>query len=143
MEDIKFELKGLEDLKKNIAFYKALFPKASSRALMKTGFKVEGYAKQMCAVDTGRLRGSISTNWAGSGQPEGKTDKKAQPGDGMPQPPGEAGMVVAVGTNVFYGPYVEFGTSKMEARPYLFPAYFAYETELIPEIISEAKKGIK
>lgn len=33
---------------------------------------------------------------------------------------GDAAYVVAVGAE--YGAYVEFGTSKMEAQPYLFPA---------------------
>lgn len=33
---------------------------------------------------------------------------------------GEAAYVVGVGAE--YGAYVEFGTSKMEAQPYLFPA---------------------
>lgn len=31
-------------------------------------------------------------------------------------------VVYVVGTNVEYAAYVEFGTSKMEAQPYLFPA---------------------
>jgi phage gpG-like protein len=28
-----------------------------------------------------------------------------------------------VGTNLFYGPYLEFGTSKMAARPWLLPSF--------------------
>lgn len=31
-------------------------------------------------------------------------------------------VVYVVGTNVEYAAYVEFGTSRMEAQPYLFPA---------------------
>lgn len=33
------------------------------------------------------------------------------------------GLGVLVGTNVEYGPYLEFGTSKIAARPWLRPAY--------------------
>jgi HK97 gp10 family phage protein len=33
------------------------------------------------------------------------------------------GLGVLVGTNVEYGPHLEFGTSKMAARPWLRPAY--------------------
>jgi len=151
MENITIKIEGMEELKKNIAFYKLLAPEACRRGLKIIGLKVETYAKQMCPVDTGRLRASISTNWAGSGMAEGKTGAKAQAGDGMPEPPGEKGMVVAVGTNVFYGPYVEHGTQKggpfgtiiMSARPYLYPAYFCYEGEVPREIIRQMKKDIK
>ena len=60
------------------------------------GLVAEGYAKENCPVDTGRLRNSISH----------------QADDGA----------VYIGTNVEYAPYVELGTSKMAARPYLRPA---------------------
>ena len=39
-----------------------------------------------------------------------------------------------VGTNIIYGPYLEFGTSKMAARPWLMPSFIkaakGIETEL-------------
>lgn len=37
---------------------------------------------------------------------------------------------VRVGTNVIYGPFVEMGTSKMSARPYLRPALEANMPEI-------------
>lgn len=39
-----------------------------------------------------------------------------------------------VGTNVYYSRYVEFGTHKMAARPYLFPAYIMARKNLINEL---------
>lgn len=54
-------------------------------ALELIGQKAEGYAKDDCPVDTGRLRNSISN----------KVD----------------GNDVYIGTNVEYAPYVEFGDS--------------------------------
>lgn len=54
-----------------------------SLALKLIGQKAEGYAKDDCPVDTGRLRNSISN----------KVD----------------GNDVYIGTNVEYAPYVEFG----------------------------------
>ena len=57
-------------------------------ALKLIGQKAEGYAKDDCPVDTGRLRNSISN----------KID----------------GNDVYIGTNVEYAPYVEFGDSKHE-----------------------------
>lgn len=58
---------------------------------------VEAEAKKLCPVRTGRLRASIHA---------GK----------------ERENVHYVGTNVHYAPYVEFGTRKMTAKPYLRPA---------------------
>lgn len=54
-------------------------------------------------VDTGRLRSSITHDLSVDAQ----------------------GIVARVGTDVEYGLYLEVGTSKMEARPYLRPALAA------------------
>ena len=59
---------------------------------------VEAEAKKLCPVDTGKLRASITPvieSWA-------------------------AGYV---GTNTHYAPYVEYGTRKMDAQPFLEPAF--------------------
>jgi len=68
-----------------------------NKAVERIACLVEGEAKRLCPVRTGRLRASIHT---------GKIE------DG----------VYYVGTNVHYAPYVEFGTRKMAARSYLRPA---------------------
>ena len=62
------------------------------------GIVAEGYAKLNCPVDTGRLRSSITHE---------RDDEEGQ---------------VQIGTNVEYAPYVEYGTSRMKAQPYLEPA---------------------
>ena len=64
------------------------------------GLLVEGTAKNIVPVDTGELRDSINTN------------SKAIP----------SGAEATVGTNKEYALYVELGTSKMQAQPYLKPA---------------------
>lgn len=68
-------------------------------ALEMIGLTAESYAKmnltEMDAVDTGRLRNSVS-HYANY-----DTDS------------------TYIGTNVEYGPYIEFGTVKMAARPFL------------------------
>lgn len=74
---------------------------AVQRALEEIGLLAEGYAKKLCPVDTGRLRNSITHDvWYG----------------------GIGGNAVYVGTNVEYAPYVELGTRKQRAQPYLRPA---------------------
>ena len=67
-------------------------------ALEKIGLFAEGYAQMKCPVDTGNLRASI-THEVDTG-----------------------GKAVYIGTNVEYAPYVELGTSKQKAQPFLRPA---------------------
>jgi HK97 gp10 family phage protein len=76
--------------------YPAAFRRLLDRFLPKAGQLVEGEAKLRTPVDTGRLRGSIAS----------KVD----------------GDKAIVGTNVEYAPYVEYGTGKMRAQPYLRPS---------------------
>lgn len=70
----------------------------TENALKEAGRFVEGEAKLRTPVDTGLLRGSIDSKVIG--------DKEVQ-----------------VGTNVEYAVYVEKGTSKMRAQPFLTPAF--------------------
>ena len=65
--------------------------------LQKMTLEIEAEAKRLCPVRTGRLRASIHN---------GKIRERAY----------------FVGTNVEYAPFVEFGTRKMTAKPYLRPA---------------------
>lgn len=100
--------------------------KATERALYAIGVKaVEGSVDAISgrydidpAVDTGRLRASISfitpTDKGGSGQPK---PVNAQAGDELT---GTAEQnTVVVGSNVEYAEYVHNGTSKMAGRPFL------------------------
>ncbi|NVM21307.1 MAG: HK97 gp10 family phage protein [Desulfobacterales bacterium] len=89
-------------------------------------FMVETDAKRMCVVDTGRLRSSICSNWTGSGQTRTAKWKKPLKGKDtteIAEPRGKKDEIVGiVGTNVQYAVYVEYGTRKMSAKPYLRPA---------------------
>lgn len=80
----------------NTAAVKGGLKSAFARALERIGMQAEGYAKDLCPVDTGNLRNSITHT----------SDGKA----------------AYIGTNVTYGKYVELGTVKMAAQPYLRPA---------------------
>ena len=71
-----------------------------AKDLQRRALQVDRAAKHLCPVDTGRLRSSI-TNEIGQA---------------------DQGLVAAVGTDVEYAPYVELGTSKMAAQPFLLPA---------------------
>lgn len=77
----------------------------------------EGYATMLAPVDTGRLKGSIS------------------------HAINESEEMAIIGTNVEYAPYVEFGTSKMEAKPYLKPAIKNHISEYKDIAESYLKRG--
>lgn len=76
----------------------ALIVSALDRAMEEVGLAAEGFAKRKCPVDTGNLRNSITH------AVESAED------------------AVYVGTNVEYAPYVEMGTSRTAAQPFLRPA---------------------
>lgn len=72
----------------------------SERDLARVGLRVQNAARSFCPVDTGRLRSSI----------------QYVPGrDAL-------GPFFDVGTNVEYAPFVEYGTSRTRAQPFLRPA---------------------
>lgn len=71
-----------------------------AKDILRRTIQVERAAKQLCPVDTGRLRSSVTHELDRDGQ----------------------GIVGVVGTDVDYAPYVEFGTSRASAQPFLRPA---------------------
>lgn len=84
---------------------------AAEKELQLTALEIERDAKISAPVDTGMLRGSITTTGGGS--------------------------EYEIGTNVDYAPFVEFGTKYQAAQPFLFPAFEA-ATEDLPERIKKA-----
>lgn len=70
---------------------------ARNGALEVIGGKAEAHAKRACPVDTGRLRNDIT---------HAQYDEHTE----------------IIGTSVEYGPYVELGTTRMKAQPFLRPA---------------------
>ena len=94
--------------------FKDALPEQIERALIAIGATAEGYAKDLCPVDTGRLRNSITH----------ATDDDS----------------VYIGTNVEYAAYVELGTSKQKPRPYLGPAAENHTREY-PALVEQALKS--
>lgn len=89
---------------------------AIERALEMIGLKAEGYAKLLCPVDTGRLRNSITHTQGG---------KETE----------------IIGTNVEYAPYVEMGTRKTKAQPFIRPAAENHVDEYRAIVENELKRG--
>lgn len=84
-------------------------------AVREAAMLVEREAKINVPVDSGRLRGSIGS--------EEKTP-----------------LLFEVGTNVEYAAFVEFGTSKAAAQPYLEPAVERARSQY-PNLIKEGVKA--
>ena len=75
------------------------------------------------AVDTGRLRASITWNIENRNKSHPYTFTEGADTTDVPATgTGFMKIIGLVGTNVSYGPLLEAGTSKMAARPWLFPA---------------------
>lgn len=100
---------------------------AIEKALNEIGLTMErGAKKYEKRVDTGLLRNSITYALDGSGAhaAEYQADKGGKGGRYHGTTPSEGGRkrAVYVGTNVEYAPFIEKGTSKMKATPFLMPA---------------------
>lgn len=96
------------------------FNEACDRALYRIGLKgVEGAVESISklpnkAIDTGRLRASISFVAHGEQKSENKGAEEADYISGAPDE-----LCTVIGTNVNYAVYVHEGTKKMPARPFL------------------------
>ncbi len=91
------------------------------------------------AVQTGRLRASISYNWSRSGMERGKVESPAEASDGVSQPTED--IAVNIGTNVQYADIIEKGNSRQPPYPFLFPAVEAKRQEIIDLLKKSGGKG--
>lgn len=96
---MKLEIKITSDAEKLLKKFNNTdkVEKDVSKLVKDTLYNIEKDAKRDCPVDTGRLRGSITTNIISTYSGE-------------------------VGTNVEYAEYVEYGTRYQSAQPYFEPA---------------------
>lgn len=103
MPKVTFKLNGTAQLERAVARLEGAADSAIlRRSVMDGAYIVERETKRRCPVRTGNLKNSYRSQMS-----------TFQP----------AGIVQAeTGTNVEYGPYVEFGTYKQRAKPHLRPA---------------------
>lgn len=118
---------GLENLMRKLEAKQAQVKRATKRGITKACLIVEAYAKENMtpespsspgeppAVVTGTLRASITHR---------VDDEDSEP-------------VGYVGTGVKYAQPLEFGTSKMAARPFLFPALEKNREKVVAAIKEE------
>lgn len=95
-QPLSVQVIGTADVEAGLRRLLAEVPQLANNLLDDSAMRVEAAAKQRCPVDTGRLRSSI----------------QVASGQGWR----------TISTNVEYAPYVEFGTRRRGAKPFLFPA---------------------
>lgn len=108
----------------NTEEFLSAFAAAKLRARKRIGEAGEGFAKDLCPVDTGLTRNSITYALAGESAAISSytSDDGSESGTYSGTAPDEGDEGVYIGTNVDYAPYVELGTSKQAAQPFLRPA---------------------
>lgn len=113
----------------NSDLFKNALDEQIEQALIAIGMTAETYAKKELtdsgAVDTGRLRNSVTFALAGeeANIKEYKDDNEntyTYSGTAPSDKKGERS--VFIGTNVEYADFIEAGTKRMKSRPYLRPA---------------------
>jgi HK97 gp10 family phage protein len=114
--EIKCDVKGIEEFQQAMRNFDSGIQKHVHRLLASWAADVEASARQLVPVRTGHLRQSIYAEvreW-----------------------------VVRIGAEATYAMFVEFGTRRMQARPYLYPAiqmYLPQLEEIIRDSIEQAK----
>ena len=102
------KIKGLNELQRRIKKLGAKAEPTMVKEFVKTGLLIEGSSKRLAPVDKGLLRNSINMR--------------------------KDGNRVYVGVGAHYGAYVEYGTVRNKAQPYLIPAYRAEIARMIPRL---------
>jgi HK97 gp10 family phage protein len=106
-----FELDAVEAIEGLNEIADEIIPEAVEAALMEAAEEAMRFARSIVPVDTGTLRDSIDI---------------LEQGDDY----------VVIGTDLEYAAYVEFGTSRMSAQPYIGPAADAMSSRF-SEIFAE------
>ena len=127
------------------------------KGLETCGLVAEGYAKKLAPVGTpestgipgyigGLLRGSITHALSGkkpsiSTYQDNAGTRRGSYSGTAPEESGANKSAVYIGTNVEYSSYVELGTIKMDAKPFLKPAVADHANTYRKIIEKELKNG--
>lgn len=120
---IKAELKGLDNLKKKFdQLEKVTQGKILANAVQSGANPILNMAIEKTPWLTGNLRRSLHSELVNTSNTHAEAD---------------------IGTDVEYAPFVEFGTSKQAAQPYLRPAFDTQQNAAIKEIGDALKAQIE
>lgn len=167
--EIKVDLEGGKEILEAIDRTRIQLESAARQAVINLAAKILFQAKNNCRTlfrthaeggsVTGRLMGSLtlatSTGKRAGYQPPRSSRKGSSSPAGfddtvkVPKTESKNDFKVVVGTNVIYARRVEFGfvgrdslgrNYNQAGKPYLYPAFFAYENDLTDEIVKELAK---
>ncbi len=122
MTDLKLE--GIEDLITEVEKLGAKGSRIENKALREAGEIVKEAIKQEAPHKTGTLKKSIEASGV-------KTK------DGMKH------VEVGPGKEGWYGRFVEFGTVKMRANPFMARGYENSKDKVVDKIAEELRKGLE
>jgi HK97 gp10 family phage protein len=110
MPTITMTVRGGDQLRRNLDRLAGAERRRAQQDGLEAGARiVETHAKIACPVDTGFLRNSITVD-------------EVTP------------MEAIIGPHTDYAEHVEFGTSRMEAQPYMRPALDEHENEIVAAV---------
>ena len=122
MSDLEIDDRQMRQFATSLAAVPALSGGMVRAALSKTSTDIVASAKKASPVDTGNLRASISASPVESGE--------------------DGSFYVEVGPTAAYGVFVELGTSRAPAQPFLFPAAESHSEALTKAMESLAERAI-
>jgi len=114
-------------------------------ALLAGAYIVEGYAKVNAVTDTGFMKNSIyakTSKKSNYGQRAAEARAVNDTAELLPEmdAPDDKSAIVAVAAE--YGAYVEYGTARMGAQPYMRPAVDQHIPEITQAVSENLSDGI-
>jgi HK97 gp10 family phage protein len=143
-------LKQLDEALKQLPI--ELQKKELRAAVAKSSTIVKNEILAKAPVDTGRLRDNVYRAYAKDKSDSGRSTyvvgirfgkKKRYVNDKRNRKLNRAGKSYLTAGEAFYWTFIEFGTKKMPARPFLRPAFEAKKMEVIDSIKQSLTKAIK
>lgn len=121
------EFEGIEELMKRISEMGKAGVRAENKALKKAGEIIVEEAKNNVSERTGKLKEGLKV----SGVRKKDGNKYIL-----------AGIQKGDNSKIFYGKFLEFGTSKMSAKPFMAPAYESKKNEANEIIKQELRNAL-
>ena len=119
--------------------YSKAMDSAIEAALVQAGGIIEGQAVALVPLDTGRLKGSITYRTKKDRSDQPRVPARSQ--DVVSTPSDK--WTLYVGSNVKYAPYIEYGTVRSKARPYLRPALHLFKKEIVRDFSKWVQEHLK
>jgi len=143
---LQIELKGITEFSNLLnRLDGAVRGEVVQNALLAGAYIIEGYAKVNAVYDTGFMRNSIyakTSKQSNYGQRAAEARAVSDTAELLPETdaPDDKSAIVAVAAE--YGAYVEYGTARMGAQPYMRPAVDQHIPEITEAIAANLSDSI-